>query len=116
MIDTQAGAPPCTTGRHNVNRLTATGEGIAKLLATDKDMIALAKPSDMPTTRSDYGNYMTKLMQVSDMLGSMADNLAGEAGLRIAARAMELAGGDARGIYDALHICLGEPILTGAPR
>lgn len=94
--------------------LTATGEGIAKLLASDPDMVEMAKASDMPTTRNDYGAYMAKLTQVADMLGGINDNLSGEAGLRIAARAMTLAGGNAHGIADALAICLGEPLPNPA--
>lgn len=94
-------------------KLTAEGERIAQLLATDPDLQALAAPAELAATRSDYGGYMRKLTHVGSMLGDISDNLAGEAGLRVAARSMQLAGGDSRGIYDALAILVGESLPMG---
>lgn len=95
------------------DKLTPEGERIAQVLATDPDMQALAMPSELPTTRGDYGSYMNKLLGVGKMLADISPNLAGRAGLHVAARAMVLAGGNERGIYDALALVIGEPLPVG---
>lgn len=87
--------------------LTTTGQQIVDILATDEDMVRLAKQADYPTTRNDYAGYMSKIQQTEKVLGSSMKNLSGEAGYQIAAQALIKAGANERGVLDALAILTG---------
>ncbi len=77
-------------------------EALVAKLAQDTDVIALATPSELPTTRSDYGRYMGSLTHLAEQAPfgqSQASSL------RFWAVVLDRAGADRRGLDDALRVC-----------
>ena len=84
--------------------LPASVEALVADFATDPDVIALATPARLATTRGDYGRYMVSLSHLAEKAPFGGTR---PAALRFWAVVLVRAGADRQGVSDALHIIGG---------
>ena len=79
-------------------------EELVSRLAADEEIREAVKPSDVPTTRGDYGRWLTLLPMLADASPLASSPVANR---RIWAVILNRAGANQQGLLDALKIIEG---------